>query len=247
MKVSFEDEGGTDEGPLTSDAYPSSGTVQASGTPVSGVLVSNVGQGGSHYTSLSLNDLAQRFTTGTNAAGYTLTSIELRLNSADSTNTPTVKLHSASATGTEVATLTGPAMLGSGAGNYTFTPSSTVTLRRSTTYWVVAEGDAGWETTIASEDATPAMGWEIGDRPEFRAASSTGSFGPTMIQSPLKIRVNGTFGGVVLSSDATLSALALEDASDDSAIAISPVFASGTTSYTASVGNGVDEITIEPT
>ena len=49
------------------------------------------------------------------------------------------------------------------------------------------------------------------------------------------------------STDATLSALALENASDDSAIAISPVFASGTTSYTASVVNGVDEVTINPT
>ena len=50
-----------------------------------------------------------------------------------------------------------------------------------------------------------------------------------------------------ISSDATLSALALENASDDSAIAINPVFASGTTSYTATVANGVDEITIEAT
>ena len=49
------------------------------------------------------------------------------------------------------------------------------------------------------------------------------------------------------SSDATLSALALENASDDSAITISPTFAAGTTSYTASVDNDVDEITITPT
>ena len=65
--------------------------------------------------------------------------------------------------------------------------------------------------------------------------------------SVFKIRVNGTLGGIVISSDATLSALALEDASDDSAITISPVFASGTTSYTASVDNDVDKITIKPT
>ena len=50
-----------------------------------------------------------------------------------------------------------------------------------------------------------------------------------------------------ISSDATLSALALENAADDSAIAISPLFASGTTSYTASVVNGVGEVTIAPT
>ena len=51
----------------------------------------------------------------------------------------------------------------------------------------------------------------------------------------------------VTSTDATLSALALEDASDDSAITISPTFAAGTTSYTASVDNDVDEITIKVT
>ena len=58
---------------------------------------------------------------------------------------------------------------------------------------------------------------------------------------PLLPRVTGT------STDATLSALTLEDASDDSAITISPVFAAGTTSYTAAVDNDVDEITITPT
>ena len=65
----------------------------------------------------------------------------------------------------------------------------------------------------------------------------------------LKFTVNGSAktGTGTTSSDATLSALALKDASDDSAITISPVFASGTTSYTASVVNGVDEITIAPT
>ena len=57
---------------------------------------------------------------------------------------------------------------------------------------------------------------------------------------PLLPRVTGT------STDATLSALTLEDASDDSAITISPIFAAGTTSYMASVDNDVDEITITP-
>ena len=51
----------------------------------------------------------------------------------------------------------------------------------------------------------------------------------------------------ISSPDATLSALALSDAADDSSIALSPPFASGTTSYTASVANGVDKITIAPT
>ena len=110
----------------------------------------------------------------------------------------------------------------------------------------MAEGDTDWVyTSSTSEDATPATGWEIGDGYESRTASSTGSFAASTVGT-LQIRVNGTLGGIVISSDATLSALALEDASDDSAITISPTFASGTTSYTASVDSDVDEITIKP-
>ena len=49
------------------------------------------------------------------------------------------------------------------------------------------------------------------------------------------------------STDATLSALALENAADDSAISLNETFVSTTTSYTADVVNGIDEITIDPT
>ena len=74
-------------------------------------LVSNVGQTAFDFVELNLLDAAQSFTTGDNANGYTLTSIELRLDSSNSTDTPTVKLYSGSANGTEEATLTGLAML----------------------------------------------------------------------------------------------------------------------------------------
>ena len=123
VKVSFTDDlSGEEE--RTSAAYPTSGTVQAGSTPVSTALVSNVEQAGGAHQTLADNDYAQSFTTGTNATGYTLTSIELRLNSESSTDTPTVKLHSGSANGTEVATLTGPAMLDADTTkNYAFTPT----------------------------------------------------------------------------------------------------------------------------
>ena len=192
VKVSFEDEDGAAEGPLTSDAYPASGTVTAAfGT--SSVLVSNVGQTYSPVGRLSLLDLAQSFTTGANATGYALTSIELRLNSISSTDTPTVKLFRVSATGTEVATFAGPAMLDADTTKiYTFTPSSTVTLLASTTYWVVAEGDTFWSaTTSTSEDATSATGWSIADGYESRPASATGGFTATS-GTIFQIRVNGT-------------------------------------------------------
>ena len=48
------------------------------------------------------------------------------------------------------------------------------------------------------------------------------------------------------SSDATLSALALSDASNN-AITLDPTFASGVESYTATVANAVSQIKVEPT
>ena len=192
VRVSFIDRGGNSE-MRTSGDYPTSGTVQANNT-----LVSNAGQSGAASFGLDANELAQSFMTGDNADGYTLSSIELRLNSiVGGTNTPTVKLYSGSATGTEVSTLIGPAMLdASPTKNYTFRPSPTVTLLTSTTYWVVAEGTMGvsWlNTASTSEDGTSAMGWLIGDSYESRPASSTGSF-TTQSGVVLQIRVNGTTG-----------------------------------------------------
>ena len=148
-------------------------TVEDNDTAPSGnVLVSNVGQTTSGSLWLGNDDLAQSFTV-TNDTSYTLSSIELNLNSSSSpssTNTPTVRLYSGSANGTLVSTFTGPARLDTNTTkNYTFTPSSTVTLRpdylsMSTTYWVVAEGDTRWSYTgSTSEDGTSAMGWGIAD------------------------------------------------------------------------------------
>ena len=49
------------------------------------------------------------------------------------------------------------------------------------------------------------------------------------------------------SDDASLSALVLQDASDDSAITLTPAFFTETASYIADITNNVDEITIKPT
>ena len=177
-------------------AVPLSG---AGGAAHADVLVSNVGQMELDGHLFSGNDLAQSFTTGTNATGYTLTSIELRLTTSSlsvARATPTVKLFRGSATGTEVATLIGPTMLDANAQeNYAFTPSTTVNLLTSTTYWVFGEGGgAGWPFTLTNEDATSATDWEIGDLLETRDASSTGGF-TASTGSALQIRVNGTVGG----------------------------------------------------
>ena len=49
-----------------------------------------------------------------------------------------------------------------------------------------------------------------------------------------------------LSTNATLSGLALKDAADDSTIDLNETFAAATKSYTVTVANDVDEITVEP-
>ena len=65
---------------------------------------------------------------------------------------------------------------------------------------------------------------------QVRAVNSTGS-------SEASSEVSVT----VVSTDATLSNLSLSDGT------LTPAFASGTTSYTASVGNAVSQITVTPT
>ena len=174
---------------LTSDAYPSSSTVQR-------VLVSNIGQTvitqNDNAGELAILDSAQEFTTGSNETGYTLSSIDLELTVANTSNFPVVKLFSGSATGTEVATLTAPTNASTGKTTYTFTVPTAITLEGGTSYWVMAETGGGtWHTVGFAEDATPAPGWSIADGDEFRGFNSTGPFTTDTLVT-LMIRVNGT-------------------------------------------------------
>ena len=174
---------------LTSDAYPSSSTVQR-------VLVSNIGQTvitqNDNAGEFLILDAAQEFTTGSNETGYTLSSIDLDLTVASTSNFPVVKLFSGSATGTEVATLTAPTNASTGKTTYTFTTPTAITLEGDTSYWVMAENGGGtWHTVGFAEDATPAPDWSIADRDEFRVFSSTGPFSTDTLVA-LMIRVNGT-------------------------------------------------------
>ena len=175
---------------LTSDAYPSSSTVER-------VLVSNIGQTvitqNDNAGELAALDAAQEFTTGSNETGYTLSSIDLELTVASTSNFPVVKLFSGSANGTEVATLTAPTNASTGKTTYTFTVPTAITLEGGTSYWVMAEETGGgtWHTVGFAEDATPAPGWSIADGDEFRVRTSTGPFSTGTLVA-LMIRVNGT-------------------------------------------------------
>ena len=91
-------------------------------------LISNVEQPSIASNNVELgtaNDLAQAFTTGDSISGYTLTSVELRLQTASGTTPPTVTLHTGfpDSTGTKVADFTGPsALMANTTQNYTYTP-----------------------------------------------------------------------------------------------------------------------------
>ena len=107
VKVSFTDDASNAE---TRTSAATATVTADTTTSMSGVLVSNVGQTSENVQGFGDYDFAQSFTTGTNPTGYTLTSIELKLSSFPGDATPTVKLYSVSATGTEVSTFTGPAL-----------------------------------------------------------------------------------------------------------------------------------------
>ena len=174
---------------LTSDAYPSSSTVER-------VLVSNIGQTvitqNNNAGALAALDAAQEFTTGSNETGYTLSSIDLELTVASTSNFPVVKLFNGSANGTEVATLTAPTNASTGKTTYTFTAPTAITLEGDTSYWIMAETGGGtWHTVRFAEDATPAPGWSIADGDESRVFDSTGPFSTGTLVA-LMIRVNGT-------------------------------------------------------
>ena len=275
VEVSFTDDGGNAE-TLTSAETATVAAATTTATCTGMCLVSNLNQVAT-TTALSFGysatqySVAQGFMTGASTGGYTLTSIEVAF---DGAQTPTqlgnltVSVRADDGSGNPAtanpimlikpssivaATDSGGPITHSVTGNYTvFTAPPNTTLDPSTTYHMVLEGGYGdlWSTAIGGE--TGATGWSIADAGHRKQTAPTpgnwtAASDDNAASNAMLIRVNGTTGGGTTSSDATLSALALEDASDDTAITISPAFVSGTTSYTASVDNGVDVITIDPT
>ena len=173
--------------------------------PTDPVLVSNVGQAtddaGVAFDLGSMQEVAQRFGTGGNTTGYTLSSIELGLDVPSGTGYPTVTLHTGSAAGTKVADFTAPSTAATGVAVYAFTPTESLTLSASTTYWVRATGGddtATWNphNKDGGLDSTSAAGWSITPTPETRVLPLTPST-VFMVQSDaadgvaLRLRVNG--------------------------------------------------------
>ena len=214
-------------------------------------LVSNFGQPSTAERQLHVgpdNPVAHAFTTGSNSAGYGLDSI--RINVTRVIRRPENFFASIWTTAggipqTKQFGLTIPVSItNNSTGNKTFTAPPNTTLNASTTYALVL---SAWEGNIVldrvatrAEDAGRAPGWSIANTVYSKASRWYPAIG-----YPIRIEVKGTI--LPDPADARLSALALSAAADDSSIALSPPFASSTTSYTASVANGVDAITIAPT
>ena len=127
-------------------------------------------------------------------------------------------------------------------GILTFTAPANTSLAANTTYSVVFLKGTGVTrvnydaTNSTSEDGSPAA-WRIGDRYEFYHSSGQWRIS----SSPRAFRIAVRGARTPLSTDATLSALALSEGT------LSPTFSSAGTSYTASVGNTVSRITVTPT
>ena len=233
----------------TTTTLPYTVTVTRAATTTVTTFISNTGQAGSD-TSYYVR--ATSFTTG--GGTHTLTSVGVRVITAIygsqvvSNYSPLVQIfeNDNNQPGTLLETLTNPASITNRAVN-TFTAPAGITLSANTVYWLVTSNSAqpngiGFQVgtiSATTADSGAAARWSIGGALS-KLHITTSSWESSRHRIRFQIRAT-------VITDATLRALALSNAADDSAIALSPPFAAGTTSYTAAVSNGVEQITIAPT
>ena len=141
-------------------------------------LISNTGQTGGDSGGLHTFDHAQAFTTGANAAGYTLTGVDIDFFAYSGDNSYPVSIWTevSGSPGVSVDNLTSPSSLTDTALNsYT---TSGIDLAASTTYFVHVDSSSGvanhLENTASNdEDSGGQSGWSIADDSVYRARAST--------------------------------------------------------------------------
>ena len=151
--------------------------VGAQETPVK--LVGNSSEGNEGALSFD-RDRRQEFTTGSNAAGYKLTSVQIAVNTVGAPDTTEYGMGIVQAgTSTVVGTLTNPSSWVAGIGN-SFTGS--VDLEPNTSYDIILNlsnenGVLKLKSTLNDgEDSDSATGWSIGNLSYYRAWSSSGAW-----------------------------------------------------------------------
>ena len=233
----------------TTTTLPYTVTVTRAATTTVTTFISNTGQAGND-TSYYVR--ATSFTTG--GGTYTLTSVGVSVITAIygsqvvSNYSPLVQIfeNDNNQPGTLLETLTNPVSITNRAVN-TFTAPAGITLSANTVYWLVTSNSAqpngiGFQVgtiSATTADSGAAARWSIGGALS-KLHIITSSWESSRRRTRFQIRAT-------VITDATLRALALSNAADDSAIALSPPFTAGTTSYTAAVSNEVEQITIAPT
>ena len=167
--------------------------------------VGNIGQTRVTTSPLQYNfDFAQAFTTGRNAAGYTLTKAQIDIEVAtpanSNENTYTVKVHSNNSsnqpdTSSSLGTLSRSGLTANGVNTFTASGSG-IDLAAETTYWIVIDvtatvstGDRDLKhkyTAAGAEDTGTMAGWSIADTSLNKAWNlSSWTSGPVALQIAL--------------------------------------------------------------
>ena len=152
---------------------------------------------------------AQRFSTGSNEGGYTLSAIQVQADNFESASSPRVSIYTVTSDnpGTLLYVLTNPATLNDNAIN-TFRAPANATLEKDTDYFVVFEATGSGSNTrydlkgtvSANEDSGTASGWSIADTSRERATNS-GNW--SSVFARLKIAVRGTIPPAISIADAS--------------------------------------------
>ena len=207
-------------------------------------LVSNTGQT-SDGTLGDSRDRAQAFTTGANSGGYTLSSVEII--SADvEGDDAAVSVCTVDVNGFATSTctaLTAPSSFAAGTLEFT----GNMTLAANTTYTLLLTNPGGENVALGitnsnGEDTGGATGWSIDNAYDIKDTS--GVWGTTTSGRSFRIAVKGTVDATTLSTDATLRNLALKGATGSETITLTPAFDRDTETYTSTVANRIDAVTL---
>ena len=213
--------------------------------------VSNTGQDGSSGFSVTGSiSQAQGFTTGAQSGGYTLGSVGLKFTSGSSTAAGLgVAIYSEAAGGgpdAAVYTLTNPSALARNGTEQLFTAPANATLSAGTTYYVVVTtASSAYSVVITAEtdeDSGASAGWSIEDTRYFRNTSVNNDWGTSAAKLKVSIYPPST---TILSTDATLRALVVNDGTND--LTLTPTFVPGTYTYDADVGSSDTTVTLTAT
>ena len=176
-----------------SSSPPCFGAVPPAQAQTEVTLVSNLGQDAAGISN-NTTDRAQRFTTGGNLTGYTLTGIDIVSvdSQGDSFSVSVCAVNSSGFPTSDCTALTAPSSFA--AGTLAFTASPGIQLTSDTTYAILIDLDSNpvalGRTASDDEDAGAAAGWSLADALDF-IQSGTNTWATTGTAQSLLVAVKG--------------------------------------------------------